>query len=107
MTAEFKSVARKFIQRVEAHEPHTLAYEWFLDEKQSSCIVLEAYQDNDALFNHLENIHDLYEQLFAVCEITRLQVFGNISEALKSAHLPQSEFYNIFSGVSREVADPP
>ena len=102
--AEFQAAASKFIQRVESQEPDTLSYEWFLDEDHETCCILESYRDDDPLLYHLENIRDLYEQLFAVCEITRLQVFGKVSEEVRAAHIPQTQFYDLWAGVTRESA---
>ena len=101
MAAEFQAAASKFIQRVESQEPDTLNYEWFLDEDHETCYILESYRDDDARLYHLENIRDLYEQLFALCEITRLQVFGKVSEEVRAAHMPQTQFYDQWAGVAR------
>jgi quinol monooxygenase YgiN len=101
MAAEFQAAASKFIQRVESQEPNTLSYEWFLDEDHETCYILESYRDDDALLYHLENIRDLYEQLFTVCELTRLQVFGKVSEEVRAAHMSQTQFYDLWAGVAR------
>jgi len=98
--ADFRKIASEFIRRVDSQEPDTLSYEWFLDKNRETCIILEDYRDNNALLFHLENIRDLYAQLFAVCEITRLQVFGHVSDGVRSAHMPQTEFFDRWSGVS-------
>ena len=105
MAAEFQEAASKFIQRVESQEPNTLSYEWFLDEDHETCYILESYRDDDALLYHLDNIREFYEQLFAVYEITSVQVFGKVSEEVKSAHIPQTKFYDHRAGVSRAAAD--
>ena len=104
MAAEFQAAASKFIQRVESQEPNTLSYEWFVDENRETCYILESYRDDDALLYHLENIRDLYEQLFAVCEITRLQVFGKVSNEVRAAHIPQTQFYDQLVGATRASA---
>ena len=102
--AEFQAAASKFIQRVESQEPNTLNYEWFLDENLETCCILESYRDDEAMLYHLENIRDLYEQLFAVCEITRLQVFGKVRDDVRAAHMPQTQFYDHWAGVTRVSA---
>ena len=98
--ADFREIAREFIRRDEAREPDTLSYEWFLDRNQETCIILEDYRDNHAFLFHLENIRDLYAELFAVCEFTRLQVFGDVFAEVRSAHMPQTEFFDRWSGIS-------
>ena len=101
MAAEFQAAASKFIQRVESQEPNTLSYEWFLDENRETCYILESYRDDEAMLYHLENIRDLYEQLFAVCEITLLQVFGKVYKEVRAAHMSQTQFYDLWAGVTR------
>jgi len=98
--ADFREIANEFMRRVDAQEPDILSYAWYLDKNQESCIILEDYGDNNALLFHLENIRDLYTQLFAVCEITRLRVFGDVSDAVRSAHMPQTEFFDRWPGIS-------
>ena len=75
---DFLEVASKFIQRVEAREQNTHSYEWFLGERRETCCILEWYRDHEAQLEHFANIRDLYDQLFSVCKITRLQVFGKV-----------------------------
>jgi len=105
MADEFLEVASKFIQRVVAREQNTLSYEWFLDESHETCSIPEWYRDDEALLTHLDNIRDLYDQLLAIGEITRLQVFGNASEEVRAAHLQQREFYDYWSGITRVIVD--
>ena len=102
MTAEFQEVGSKFIQRVKTIEPHTLNYEWFRDEDHETCYILDMYRDDEALLYHLDNIRDLYEELFKVCVITRLQVFGKVSGGVGAALLPQTDQW---AGVSQAAAE--
>jgi len=105
MADDFLEVASKFIQRVEAREQNTLSYEWFLDERRETCCILERYRDDEAQLEHLANIRDLYSQLFALSEITRLQVFGDVSSEVKDAHLPQTKYYDHWACITRVTAD--
>lgn len=98
---EFKNVARIFIDRVNASEPDTLSYEWFLNDDGSKCYVIEWYKDSEALMTHLANIGDLYEPLFEVSEITRIEVFGDPSPEVKQAHMAGTKFMNYWAGVWR------
>jgi quinol monooxygenase YgiN len=103
---EFKEVATAFVERVRQLEPGTLSYEWYLNEDGSKCLILEWYRDSEALMAHLANIRDLYEPLFAVSEITRLEVFGHASAALREAHLPGTAFLSPWIGVRRWGQEP-
>jgi quinol monooxygenase YgiN len=98
---EFKEVAARFIERVEASEPNTLRYEWFLSEDGGKCYILELYKDSEALWSHLANIRDLYAPLFELAQITRIEVFGAASEGVKNAHIPGTVFYDYWAGTTR------
>jgi quinol monooxygenase YgiN len=100
---EFKQVANEFIQRVESSEPDTVSYEWFLDADGNKCYILEWYKDSQALLAHLDNIRDLYEPLFKVSHLTRIEVFGNPSLKVRQAHLPGTKFFDYWAGIRREV----
>lgn len=100
---EFKRLANIFIKRVKSSEPDTVSYEWFFDTDGKKCYILEWYRDSKALLAHLDNIRDLYEPLFKVSRITRLEVFGNPSLEVRQAHLPETRFFEYWAGIRREV----
>jgi hypothetical protein len=69
----------------------------------NKCYILEWYKDSQALLAHLDNIRDLYEPLFKVSHITRIEVFGNPSLKVRQAHLPGTKFFDYWAGIRREV----
>lgn len=97
---EFKQICSQFIEKVKTSEPDTLVYEWYFNEAEKKCYVIESYRNSEALLAHLANIRDLYEPLFEVAEITRLEVFGNPSPEVKKAHLAGTRFMEYWSGIS-------
>ena len=46
---EFKKLAAEIVDRVEATEPNTLSYEWFLSNDESKCYVVQIYKDSEAM----------------------------------------------------------
>ena len=42
---EFKKLVTEMIKKVQANEPNTLRYDWFLSEDESKCYVIEMYQN--------------------------------------------------------------
>ena len=77
----------------------------FLTRATRPALSRNGIRDDEALLTHLDNIRDLYDQLLAIGEITRLQVFGNASEEVRAAHLQQREFYDYWSGITRVIVD--
>ncbi len=81
--SEVKKLAARIIDRVEANEPNTLSYEWFLSNDESKCYVVQSYKDSEAVLAHLANIGDLSGPLHQVAPLTGLMIFGSPSDALR------------------------
>jgi quinol monooxygenase YgiN len=100
--AEFERVVRRFVARVEEREPGTVRYEWFVSEDGERCRIVEEYADEPALLAHLDNIRDLYPELFAVADVTSIEVLGAVTETVKEAHLPGTTFGVHLDGLGRD-----
>jgi quinol monooxygenase YgiN len=83
--SEFKKLAAKIIDKVEATEPNTLSYEWFLSNDEGKCYVVQSYKDSEAVMAHLGNIGDLSGPLHEVAPLTGLMIFGSPSDELRQA----------------------
>jgi quinol monooxygenase YgiN len=99
---EFKKLVAEIIDRVEATEPNTISYEWFLSNDESKCYVVQIYKDSEAGMAHLRNIADLMSPFHEVAPLTGLMVFGSPSDQLIQALAPVgARFYAHFNGVTR------
>ncbi len=99
---EFKKLASELIDRVEAGEPGTLCYEWFLSHDESKGNVVQIYENSEAVMAHLKNITDLIEPMHAIAPLTELMIFGNPSDALRQALEPVGAlFFEYWNGVTR------
>ncbi len=81
----FKQKAAKYIEQVEAGEPGTLAYQWFLAEDGSRCLLYENFADSNALLAHLANVGPSLPDLLAIAPITRFEVLGEASADARAA----------------------
>ena len=99
---EFKKLAAEIIDKVEATEPNTLSYEWFLSNDQSKCYVVQSYKDSEAVMAQLGNIRDLSGPLHVVAPLTGLMIFGSPSDELRQAvkHVGPKIFEH-WNGVTR------
>ena len=81
---EFQSIVGAAVLKVRDNEPRTLQYNWYHSEDHSRYIVLERYEDSDALLEHLA---DVGEELGAFLEVSDLKVdvFGTPSAELVAA----------------------
>jgi quinol monooxygenase YgiN len=64
-----------------AGEPGTLRYDWF--RGPGYVVVLEEYADSAAVIAHQEHVGDLLAKVFALAEMTVLQVHGDVDAELQ------------------------
>ena len=50
------------------HDPGTSLYEWFINEAGTECIVLETYDDAEALLAHARNAGPLVGRLLQIAD---------------------------------------
>jgi quinol monooxygenase YgiN len=99
---DFKKLAQQFIDRVNKNEPDALKYEWHLNNDETVCSVMECYASSDAVLAHLEDIGDLMPSLMDIAKFTRVEVYGNPSQAVTDAVAPLGAIhYSAFGGISR------
>lgn len=89
---------------VEASEPNTIDYEFYLNSTETKCIVHETFANSKAALTHVSSIasQTLLPKVFNVASISRFDVYGSPSKELQrmlTSINPQT--YNIFTGFSR------
>jgi hypothetical protein len=82
-TDKFKQLAQKAFA-VTRNEAGNLQYDYLLSADESTCVVLEKYDDSDAFLAHVVNLGEILGQMLAISEIAP-EVYGNPSEALVNA----------------------
>jgi quinol monooxygenase YgiN len=100
---EYKKLVQDMSRAVEANEPDTINYQFYLNKAETECIVWETYASSEAVFAHINGIASQTILLrFIMSKISRLDVYGNPGEELQKALRsigPQT--YNLFAGFSR------
>jgi quinol monooxygenase YgiN len=102
---EFKKLVRDMSRVVEANEPDTIGYQFYLNrEDETKCIVYETYTNSEAVFAHNNGVASqaILPKVFNVSRISRFEVYGNPSEELQkvlTGFSPQT--YNLYAGFSR------
>lgn len=81
---EFKQLAAACMINSREKDKGTLQYDWFLNEDETVCTVIERYKDSDALLAHIGNLGDLLGQLVTITDF-KPAVYGNPSETLLQA----------------------
>jgi quinol monooxygenase YgiN len=102
---EFKKLVQEMSRVVEANEPDTINYQFYLNrDDETKCIVHETYANSEAVFAHNAGVasQTILPKVFSVSRISRFEVYGNPSEELQkvlTSFGPQT--YNLFAGFSR------
>lgn len=99
---EFKKRAAEIIAKVDANEPGTFSYEYFLSDDESKGFVVQTYKDSEAVMAHLENIADLATPFHEIAPLSGLTIFGSLSDESSKALEPVNpRIYEHWNGVSR------
>jgi quinol monooxygenase YgiN len=81
----FKRLVRDLTASVEAEEPGTRAYEWYLSADGENGYFHEWLASSEAFLAHLAHVGPTLPPLHAVAPITQALVFGNPSDQVKEA----------------------
>jgi quinol monooxygenase YgiN len=81
---EFKKLVQDMSRMVEANEPYTINYQFYLNKAESKCIVYETYANSEAVFAHINGLvsQTILPKIFSVSRISRFDVYGNPSKDL-------------------------
>jgi quinol monooxygenase YgiN len=101
---EYKKLVQEMSRVVEANEPDTIDYQFYLNRAETTCIVHETYINSEAVLAHNAGVasQTILPKIFSVSRISRFDVYGNPSEELQkvlTSFGPQT--YNLFAGFSR------
>jgi quinol monooxygenase YgiN len=101
---EYKKLVQDMSRVVEANEPDTINYQFYINREETRCIVLETYANSEAALAHNVGVasQTILPKIFSVSRISRFDVYGNPSEELQKVLTslgPQT--YNLFTGFSR------
>jgi quinol monooxygenase YgiN len=101
---EYKKLVQDMSRVVEANEPDTINYQFYLNRSETKSIVHETYSNSEAVIVHNNGVasETILPKIFSVSRISRFDVYGNPSEELQkllTSFGPQT--YNLFAGFSR------
>ncbi|NNE70906.1 MAG: hypothetical protein HKN29_11170 [Rhodothermales bacterium] len=98
---EFKALAHGFIKEVEANEPGTLGYEWYLGDG-GRCLIQETFEDSAALLTHLGNVGPSLPKLLEIAPIAGINVLGEVSDDARAALAGLgATFHSVLGGFRR------
>jgi quinol monooxygenase YgiN len=102
---EYRKLVQDMSRMVEANEPHTINYQFYLNEDdETKCIVYETYSNSEAVFAHMNGVasQTILPKISNVCRMSKFEVYGNPSEELQKVLTSFSpQIYNLFTGFAR------
>lgn len=79
--AAFRDLAGQCHAAVEAREPGTIGYEWFMDESGTRCTTIDIYRDVGALKDHMANAGALMSRILELVD-SEVELFGAVPAAM-------------------------
>ena len=64
---EFKRLAAECVEVVRAKDTGTLQYEFYLNNDNTECLVLERYRDSQGLLDHQKNLGETMAAILRTC----------------------------------------
>jgi hypothetical protein len=79
---------------VEANEPDTINYQFYLNRAETKCIVNETYANSEAVLAHITGVasQTILPKIFSVSRISRCDVYENPSEKLQNQYTSRGYF---------------
>jgi len=101
---EFKKLVQEMSRAVEANEPDTIDYRFYLNKEGTKCIVHETYANSEAALAHNKSVasRTILPKVFSISKIIRFDAYGNPSEELQKVLTGfGAQTFNLFVGFSR------
>ena len=103
--AAFKRLVGQLVDLVTRNEPGALSYEWFFNDDESVCTILEVYKDVQAVNAHMADVGPTLNEIMAVAPMTMLKVFGAVPDEMKPVVASMGgTVHTPFTGITREFA---
>lgn len=101
----FKKLAREMNAIVQCNEPETIQCQWFFHEGDDKWHLSEMFTNSDAFLKHLEDTGSKLEEILEIAEVSRFEVFGELSYAAKAVIAGFGvKYFTLWDEISRENA---
>jgi quinol monooxygenase YgiN len=102
LTEAYRDVSGRMRVAVEAGEPRTLQYDWWLSDDGSRGINIESFADSDALAFHMDNTAPLVGDLLAAADVVRVEVLGQLTDVGRAAiEAAATGYFGLLGGIER------
>jgi len=99
----FKKLAKQMNTIVRYYEPETIQCQWFFHEGDDKWYLTETFANSDAFLKHLQDAGPKLEEILKIAEVSRFEVFGELSHAAKACLTSFGvKYFTFWDGVSKE-----
>ena len=102
---EFKKLIQDISRAVEANEPDTIEYKFYLSNDGTKCIGHGTFANSEAVLAHNNGVasQTTLPRIFNISKVTSFDVYGNPSDQLQKVltNFGVQTYYNLFVGFSR------
>jgi len=84
----FHELAQDAFNLVDATEPATPGYEWFINESGTECLTLDIYDNAEALTAHLRNANEKMTKVLDLVT-SKVELFGAVPPAMLKRFRPE------------------
>lgn len=95
---EFKKVAEQCLSITKEKDKDTLVFDWYFNEDQTECVIIETYPHSNALLVHISNLGDIFGKLLQVGDFES-EIYGSPSDELLNATAGlKKKVYSFYQG---------
>lgn len=93
---EFKRLSAEAREIVRTKDPGTLQYDLYFNDDGSECMVLERFEDSEALIAHAANLGELSEAILSIVDVVHGELLGDPNAEIR-ANLAGMEVPQLFT----------
>ena len=98
----FKKMALEVTKGVEADEPDTWCYEWYVNEDHTEAFMFETYAKSEAFLLHMSHVHEALRSMPDVAPMVEVLVLGSPNAEVRDAPAPfKPRFLPLLVGCTR------
>jgi len=87
--AEFRALAEEVFALVDANEPDTIGYEWFLSPDGGKCLTIDVYRNVAGLGAHMKNAGPTMSRILELLSESDTRLYGAVPPAVRERFKPE------------------
>ena len=100
----FKRLAKEMNLIVRCNEPQTIQCQWYFHEGDNKWYLTETFANSEAFLTHLQDAGPKLEEILEIAEVSRFEVFGELSHSAKAVIATFGvKYFTFWDGVNREA----